>query len=117
MARVVVDALGIDRLEELGLDIAAGAVPELTVPPMSETEGDVVYAAFDRCLDLTSRDVGNFTTAGLSASEARSASDHYRASPLPRTHLLLRHHDSVPHGDLHTRVEALWEEAQAACRG
>jgi hypothetical protein len=116
LARAVVDEHGVDRLAEVGLDVADATPPELTVPPMTPREGDRLYAVFDRCLDLTGRTVESFTDSGLTLAQARCASRHYRGSPLPQTHLLLRNHDDVPHGDLHRRVEALWNEAMRRCR-
>jgi hypothetical protein len=117
VAQAVVDALGIERLEQLGLDSDEQHAPELTVPPMTDADGDLVYAAYDECLDHEARDTESFTANGLAESEARCAHERYRASDLPRTHLLLQNHDDVPHEDLHAQVEALWNDAQAACRG
>jgi hypothetical protein len=116
VAEIVVEAVGVERLGKLGYDGDAETAPELTVPPMTDFEGDRVYSAFDTCLDFTSRDVENFIAAGLTGTEARCASEHYRGSPLPRTHALLRNHDETPHEELHAQVEALWNEAQTRCR-
>jgi hypothetical protein len=117
VARGVVDGLGIDRLEELGLDVGRRRGPELTVPPMTDAEGDLVYAAYDECLDFEARDVEHFTANGLTEEEARCAHERYRSSSVPQTHLLLQDHDEVPHPELHAQVEAEWNGAQAACRG
>jgi hypothetical protein len=117
VAQAVVSAFEIERLEQLGLDSDEQRAPELTVPPMTDAEGDLVYAAYDECLDHEARDIESFMANGLAESEARCAHERYRASDLPRTHLLLQNHDSVPHEDLHTHVEALWNDAQATCRG
>ena len=116
IADTVVENLGVDRLAELGLDVAEETAALLTVPPMTDDEGDEVYAAYDTCLDFTQGDVDNFVTAGLSEAEAECASEHYRSSPLPQAHLLLENHDTVPHDELHAGIEALWEESQAVCR-
>jgi hypothetical protein len=116
MARAVVDDHGVERLTEVGLDLGRATPPELTVPPMTPREGDRVYAVFDDCLGFERRDIQSFGAGGLTPAQARCASRHYRGSSLPRTHLLLRNHDEVPHGDLHRRVEALWNEAIRRCR-
>jgi hypothetical protein len=115
VAAAVVDEIGVDRLTEAGLD-DAGSVPELTVPPLTEAEGEHVYRAYDGCLDLTARDVEGFTAAGLTEEQARCASRRYRGSGVAQEHLLLRRHDEVPHEELHARVEAEWDGAQAGCR-
>jgi hypothetical protein len=117
VARGVVDGLGVERLEELGLDVVRRRGPELTVPPMTADEGDAVYAAYDECLDFAARDVERFVANGLTEAQARCAHERYRGSPLPQTHLLLQDHDQVPHPELHAQVEALWNDAQGACRG
>jgi hypothetical protein len=117
VAQGVIDGLGVGRLEELGLDLTRRQGPELTVPPMTYGEGDLVYAAYDECLDFEARDVEAFVASGLTEPEARCAHRRYRGSPLPQRHALLQNHDQVPHPELHAQVEALWNDAQAACRG
>ncbi|MGH9258319.1 MAG: hypothetical protein ACRD08_00235, partial [Acidimicrobiales bacterium] len=94
VATQVVAEIGLDRLEEVGLDLETETPPTLWQPELTEAEGDMVYWAYDDCLDLARRDVEGFMTDGLTEAQARCVSQGYRGSGIPRVHML-----EPPHGN------------------
>jgi hypothetical protein len=51
-AEAVVGALGVVRLQELGLELGAGSEPTLVEPPLTTAEADAVFAAITGCVDV-----------------------------------------------------------------
>lgn len=88
MATQVVAEVGLDRLEEVGLGLQTETAPTLWQPELTEAEGDMVYGAYDDCLDLERRDVEGFMTDGLTEAQARCVSQGYRGSGIPGVHML-----------------------------
>jgi hypothetical protein len=85
----LVDDLGPDRLRALGLDVPSRRGPELAEPPLTEGEGDLVFAAFDDCLDLEAQLAGAFARdGGLPDDVAACVAARYVASGVLRDALL-----------------------------
>jgi hypothetical protein len=117
VADAVVDGLGLERLTRVGLDIDTGKAPTLWQPELTEAEGDVVYAAYDDCLDFESSDIERFMADGLSRAQAQCASDAYRASGIPRVHGLEPPHTGEPDSvEAHAHLEAFINATKTACR-
>ena len=117
VADAIVDRVGLERLTELGLDIETDDAPTLWQPELTEAEGDVVYAAYDDCLDFESSDIDRFMADGLSPGQARCASDAYRASGIPRVHGLEPPHTGEPDSvEAHARLEDFINATKTACR-
>lgn len=117
VAEAIVDGVGLDRLREVGLDVDAGTPPRLWEPELTTDEGDLVYAAYDDCLDFRRRDIEGFTAEGLTDAQAACVSDGYRASGVPRAHGLERPHAGAPtRVEAHTHLEEFLEATKAACR-
>jgi hypothetical protein len=119
VATHVVAELGLDRLEEVGLDLETDTPPTLWQPELTEAEGDMVYGAYDDCLDLERRDVDGFMSDGLTEAQARCVSQGYRGSGIPRVHML-----EPPHGETlapdrvaaHEDLDMFLDAAKQACR-
>jgi hypothetical protein len=117
VARGIVERLGIDRLEALGLDLGARQAPRLYGDDLTQDEGDEVYAAYDQCLDLGQRDVEGFMADGLTERQARCVADGYRATGIPRAHLTEPPHSGEPSSvQGHADLEAFLEATKQACR-
>jgi hypothetical protein len=117
VAEGIVDGLGIERLAELGLDVDAEEGPLLYGPDMTGDDADAVYAAYDDCLGFRRRDVEQFVADGLSEAEAGCVSDAYRASGIPRAHLVEPPHTGEPDRiEVHDHLETFLEAAETACR-
>jgi hypothetical protein len=93
VAKGIVNRFGIDRLQELGLDLDAQQGPRLYVPGLTERERGRVAAAYDACLDPEGGFIDGLVAEGLSAAEARCVSESYQASGIPTIHLT-----EAPHG-------------------
>jgi hypothetical protein len=117
VAEQVVDAIGLDRLREVGLDVDQAGPPSLWQPKLTRAEGNAVYAAYDDCLDLEQRDVEAFMAEGMSRAQALCASRGYRASGIPRVHTLEPPHTGEPtRVAAHADLEAFLDAAKQACR-
>jgi len=55
LADDVVQALGVERLETLGMDRAAGAAPVLTTPPLTTAEAESILASMVTCASMPQR--------------------------------------------------------------
>ncbi len=111
-ADAITAAIDVARLEELGLDMDDKAAPELTEPPLTTQEGDVVYEAFEACIDLEAQLGESFAADGsLDAQSAQCVADEYLASGLPREALLGRGFDAA----LNDRIDASVAAAFEAC--
>lgn len=119
VATRVVAEVGLDRLEEVGLGLEAETPPTLWQPELTEAEGDMVYGAYDDCLDLERRDVEAFMTDGLTEAEARCVSQGYRGSGIPRVHMLEPPHGTALAPDrvaAHEDLDVFLDVAKQACR-
>jgi hypothetical protein len=117
VAEQVVDAIGLDRLREVGLDVGQARPPSLWQPKLTRAEGDAVYAAYDDCLGLEDRDVEAFMAEGMSRAQALCASRGYRASGIPLVHTLEPPHTGEPtRVAAHADLEAFLDAAKQACR-
>lgn len=111
-ADVIVAGVDANRLEELGLDLDQRAAPELTQPPLTSEEGDVIYRAFEECLDLRSQLIDTLPGgASLDRSEAECVADRYLASGVLREGLLTSDFDP----DLNSRIDAALVDATEIC--
>lgn len=106
-SRCVAEALVLgfepERLEELGLDVDAGAGPDLYEPPLTSEEADATYEIFDRCVDL----VGELTEVFASECIAQ----HYYDADVLRDALFL----AEPDAEVNGRIDAALEDAASAC--
>ena len=119
VATHVVAELGLDRLEEVGLVLETETPPTLWQPELTEVEGDMVYGAYDDCLDLERRDVEGFMTDGLTEAQARCVSHGYRGSGIPRVHMLEPPHGTTLGPDrlaAHEDLDVFLSAAKQACR-
>ena len=119
VATHVVAELGLERLGEVGLDLETETAPTLWQPELTEAEGDVVYGAYDDCLDLERRDVEGFMTDGLTEAQARCVSQGYRGSGIPRVHMLEPPHGTTLGPDrlaAHEDLDVFLNAATQACR-
>jgi hypothetical protein len=119
VATQVVAAIGLDRLEEVGLDLETETPPTLWQPELTEAEGDMVYRAYDDCLGLERRDVAGFMTDGLTEAQARCVSQGYRGSGIPRVHMLEPPHGTTLGPDrvaAHEDLDVFLNAAKQACR-
>ncbi|MDP1820773.1 MAG: hypothetical protein Q8K58_12910 [Acidimicrobiales bacterium] len=109
----IVDEIPTERLRELGLDVGEGTGPELSQPPLTETEGDIVFAALDGCTDLVEQ-VGQALSrdAQLPTDRAECVAGRYRDSGVLRDSLLAAEFDP----GLNERIDATILEAIAACQ-
>jgi len=109
----ILDAFEPQRLEELGLDVEAGEGPELSQPPLTETEGGAVYDALDGCTDLVDQ-VGTAlrSDAGLADDVAACVADRYEESGVLRDSLLAPDFDEA----LTARIDATILESIEACQ-
>jgi hypothetical protein len=109
-AEAVVGALGVDRLEELGLDLATGEPPTLAEPPLGTREARAVYGGIGECIDLTSRVAEDFVAGGLDEATARCAAEHYLDTATARDALAGSADPALP-----PKIDAAIAEARAAC--
>jgi hypothetical protein len=119
VATHVVADVGLDRLEEVGLDLETETPPTLWQPELTEAEGDMVYRAYDDCLDLGRRDVAGFMADGLTEAQARCVSQGYRGSGIPRVHMLEPPHGTALGPDrlaAHEDLDLFLNAAKQACR-
>jgi hypothetical protein len=119
VATQVVAEIGLDRLEEVGLGLDTETPPTLWQPALTEAEGDMVYGAYDECLDLERRDVEGFMTEGLTEAQARCVSRGYRGSGIPRVHMLEPPHGATLAPDrvaAHEDLDVYLDVAKRACR-
>jgi hypothetical protein len=119
VATQVVAEIGLDRLEEVGLGLETETPPSLWQPELTEAEGDLVYGAYDDCLDLERRDVEGFMTDGLTEAQARCVSHGYRGSGIPRIHMLEPPHGTTLAPDrvaAHEDLDEFLDAAKQACR-
>ncbi|HMG45247.1 MAG TPA: hypothetical protein VK611_28200 [Acidimicrobiales bacterium] len=117
VAEAIVTVVEIERLEELGLDVDGRTPPTLHGPDLTAEEGDLLYAAYDGCLDFESRDVENFTADGLTEAQARCVSGAYRGSGIPQAQLLER----VPDGTMlqasaNAHLDSFMSALRTSCR-
>ncbi len=118
VAEGIVERFGVQRLEELGLDIATRTAPMLHVPGLTEPERHEVAAAYRACIDEGGGYVEGLIAEGFSEPEARCVWAGYEATGIPDVHLT-----EAPHGisEVDTEIarahlDALLEAAKAACR-
>ena len=119
VATHVVTDLGVDRLEEVGLELGTGTPPRLWQPELTEAEGDMVYDAYADCLDLERRDIEGYMTDGLTEAQARCVSRGYRGSGIPRVHMLEPPHGTTLSPDriaAHEDLDVFLNAATQACR-
>jgi hypothetical protein len=109
----ILDELTPERLDELGLDVAAGTGPELSQPPLTPAEGDAVYAALVDCTDVLDQlGVALQRDAELPADTAACVAERYADSGVLRDSLLAPEFDEV----LNQRIDATILESIQACR-
>lgn len=111
MARGIVDALGLHRLTELGLDAEAATAPDVHEPPLTATEGDRVFAELDECLDFRARSIDTFAE-GMPEDQARCVADRYLDSGLLQESILRPERDPA----FNEQVDALVADATSTCR-
>lgn len=111
-ADAIVTELDVARLEELGLDLDEGVAPVLTQPPLTIEEGDIVFGAFEACVDLPSQIGASFAAdPTLDEQGAKCVTDEYLASGLVREALLGGGFDQ----DLNDRIDATLADAYHTC--
>lgn len=111
-AHAVVRNLGAVRLQQLGLDVPSRQGPELTEPPLTPEETDLVYAAFDDCIDLVDQigaTIGR--DSGLPTDVARCVADVYVDSGVLREALFAANFN----GMLNARIDSVLADAAQAC--
>lgn len=118
VATGIVNRFGIDRLQELGLDVDAQQGPRLYVPGLTERERGRVASAYDACIDPQGGFIDSLVAEGLSTAEARCVFESYQASGIPTIHLT-----EAPHGvslvDTETargHLDEFLNAAKLACR-
>jgi hypothetical protein len=109
-AEAVVDTLGIERLEELGMDLATGEPPTMAEPPLGTAEAREVYGGIGDCIDLTTRVAEEFRRGGLDEAAARCAAEHYLDTPVARDALAGSADPALP-----PKIDAAMAEAVTAC--
>ena len=111
-ARATVDALGMARLQELGMNLESGTAPARTEPPLTTTEADALYAVWGRCADLKSKVAALLSADGeLSPGQAACVVDRYEASGLLRRSLFGKDFDPA----LNHEIDQTLAAATAAC--
>ncbi len=111
-AGATVEALGITRLRELGMNLESGTAPTRTEPPLTNTEADELYAIYDRCADLESKVATFFSADGqLSPSQAGCVADRYLSTGLFRRSLFGEDFDPA----LNDEIDRTLAAATAAC--
>lgn len=112
VARATVEALGITRLRELGMNLESGTAPARTQPPLTNTEADELYAVYDRCANLKSK-VATFLSADgqLSPGQADCVAERYESAGLLRRSLFGKDFDPA----LNEQIDQTLAAATAAC--
>lgn len=111
-ADAIAAEIGIDRLEEIGLDVEQQAAPRFSQPPLTTEEGDVVYGAYEECIDLVGQVTALVAADGSFDDEgAQCVAEEYLASGLLRESLLAPGFNQ----DLNERVDAALVEAFRTC--
>ena len=77
LADDVVEALGVERLETLGMDLAAGAAPVLTSPPLTTAEADTILASMVTCARMAQRLAYTDQFDALPQSDANCVAEAY----------------------------------------
>ena len=117
VAEAIVTVVETERLEELGLDVDGRTPPTLHGPDLTAEEGDLVYAAYDGCLDFTARDVENFTADGLTEAQARCVSAAYRGSGIPQAQLMERLPDgTLGQAEANAHLDTFMAAVRTSCR-
>ena len=117
VAEAIVTVFETERLEELGLDVDGRTPPTLHGPDLTAEEGDLVYAAYDGCLDFTARDVENFTADGLTEAQAGCVSGAYRGSGIPQAQLLERlPDDTLVQAEANAHLDTFMAAVRTSCR-
>jgi hypothetical protein len=111
-ARASVEALGVPRLQELGMNVETGIAPSRTEPPLTKTEADELYAIYGRCADLKAK-VADFLSAGgeLAPGAAACVAERYEAAGLLRRSLFGADFDPA----LNDEIDQTLATATAAC--
>lgn len=109
-AERIVRSLGHDRLDDLGLGIDPDTPPELSDPPLTQEEGDAVFAAIEECIDLEEQVVDFFAGGDVSEAQAACVARRYLATDLPRRALL-----SGYDPELNVEIDAAIDEAASQC--
>lgn len=109
-AEAVVDVLGVERLEELGMDLATGEPPTMAEPPLGTQEARDVYGGIGGCIDLTGRVTRDFVAGGLDEATARCAAGRYLDTSIARDALAGSADPALP-----PRIDTAIAEAWAAC--
>jgi hypothetical protein len=110
-AEAVVDALGVDRLEEIGFDADAGTPPQLSEPPLAPEEADRVFTSVSECVDLRAQFEDLLAAGGVPPDQASCMADAYLATPFPQASLMSTEHDP----DLNEQIDAFLTDAAAQC--
>jgi hypothetical protein len=109
-AERIVRSLGVARLGELGLAVDADTPPELSEPPLTQEEGDAVFAAIDECIDLEGQIVDFIAGGDVSEAQAGCVARRYLATDLPRRALL-----SGYDPELNAEIDATMDQAAGQC--
>jgi hypothetical protein len=109
-AEAVVEVLGVERLEELGMDLATGEPPTMAEPPLGTQEARDVYGGIGECIDLTGRVARDFVAGGLDEATARCAAERYLDTSIARDALGGSADPALP-----PKIDAAIAEAWAAC--
>jgi len=110
-ADAVVEVLGVERLEELGMDLTTGEPPTMAEPPLGTREARDVYGGIGACIDLTGRVAADFAASGgLDEAMARCAAEHYLDTPTARDALA-----GSPDPALPPKIDAAIAEALTTC--
>lgn len=111
-AEKIADAVERPRLEELGLGVDSGVGPELSEPPLTTSEGDAVFAAYEACLDLPAQVTTLLKSGGSMTDDvAECVADAYVESGIMREALLNPQFNQ----EVNDRIDAVLAEAEAEC--
>jgi hypothetical protein len=111
-AEAVVEALGADRVVDLGPDPAAGDAAGLTDAALDPEEQGAVYEAMTGCIDLEAQMTDLLVASGVTEDIAGCVAQRYLATDLAQ--------QSMMGGDdpeLNTEIDSALAEAYAACAG
>jgi hypothetical protein len=103
--------LGVPRLEEMGLDVAAGAGPDMTEPPLTADEADAVFAAMDDCMDIESQLADLLVDGNVAEDDAACIAEEFHASGMTRRTVLA----DDEHQPAAEEVDAALNDAGEAC--
>lgn len=111
MADGLLEGLGAERLQELGLDASGDAEPELSSPSLDDDEATLLYDLTEECTDLRQQVAESFEASGLDPATAECVAREYAESGLLAAAITSGEYDP----ELNDRIDAALDAAVAAC--